>query len=57
VVGHDVHRRLAAQLFKIPESEVTEEQRQYAKKRSLLALYGAPAEKDDVDEEDSDALP
>lgn len=40
--GHDIHRELAAQLFGVPESEVTPEQRSRAKTVNFQRLHGKP---------------
>jgi len=40
-MSNDIHRKTAAELFGIPEEEVTEKQRQLAKTLSCWRLYGA----------------
>ena len=39
--GVDLHRRLAAQMFAVPEDQVTDEQRQAAKPINFGTIYGA----------------
>ncbi|GAG19892.1 unnamed protein product, partial [marine sediment metagenome] len=41
--GEDVHRLTAAQIFQIPEKEITETQRNFAKTLSFGILYGMGA--------------
>lgn len=38
----DLHRKKAAEIFGIPESEVTPEQRRYAKTVNYMNLYNDP---------------
>ena len=41
--GADVHRRTAAEVFEVPESEVTDEQRRVAKAVNFGVIYGQTA--------------
>jgi DNA polymerase I len=41
--GADVHRRTAAEVFEVPESEVTDEQRRVAKAVNFGVIYGQSA--------------
>ena len=40
LAGRDLHRERASKIFNIPEEEVTESMRMYAKKLYYLEVYG-----------------
>lgn len=44
----DLHRKKAAEIFGIPESEVTPEQRRYGKTENFRAIYSSPGKLSDL---------
>lgn len=44
----DLHRKKAAEIFGIPESEVTPEQRRYGKLENFRAIYSNPGKLSDL---------